>query len=277
MRSPSLPAPSKGGPGTAAPEGAQRGARGSLLPQASPQGRGGTSARAPPAQELPAPARVERLCPELRARGEGPPARMIGKDFLAKLLSRWIYPGLVLVDSGTFSLLSRFLFMTCHLLQQARRESSWRRAPAPTAIRERGGIATGSRELLFRNVAGAWQQTPGCPLPCLAQPGLGGWEGAAPARAGGAGSCRLVGEDPVPAMQQRFLWQALNRYRDHLECARLRGASCSPVRGLLCWGPPRFPTSSHTQAVQGPGAGASLVDGQLAPHGWDGLWVPWAR
>lgn len=47
---------------------------------------------------------------------------MIGKDFLAKLLSRWIYPGLVLVDSGTFSLLSRFLFMTCHLLQQASRE-----------------------------------------------------------------------------------------------------------------------------------------------------------
>lgn len=220
---------------------------GSLLPQASPRGRGGTSARAPPAQELPAPARVGRLCPELRARGEGPPARMIGKDFLAKLLSRWIYPGLVLVDSGTFSLLSRFLFMTCHLLQQARRESSWRRAPAPTAIRERGGITAGSRELLFRNVAGAWQQTPGCPLPCLTRLGLGGWEGAAPAGAGGAGSCRLVGEDPVPATQQQFLWQALNHYSDHLECARLRGASCSPVRGLLCWRPPpRFPIPSHT-------------------------------
>lgn len=178
---------------------------------------------------------------------------MIGKDFLAKLLSRWIYPGLVLVDSGTFSLLSRFLFMTCHLLQQARRESSWRRAPAPTAIRERGGIATGSRELLFRNVAGAWQETPGCPLPCLAQPGLGGWEGAAPAGAGGAGSCRLVGEDPVPAMQQRFLWQALNHYRDHLECARLHGASCSLVRGLLCWRPPpgspSHPTPEQCKAL----------------------------
>lgn len=34
-------------------------------------------------------------------------------------------------------------------------------------------------------------------------------------------------------------------------------------------GTPRFPTPSHTRAVQGPGAGASLAGGQLAPHSWD--------
>lgn len=57
----------------------------------------------------------------------------------------------------------------------------------------------------------------------------------------------------MPAMQQRFLWQALNHYRDHLECARLRGASCSLVRGLLCWRPPpgspSHPTPEQCKAL----------------------------
>lgn len=100
--------------------------------------------------ELPAAARVEALCPELRAGGEGPTARMIGKDFLAKLLSRWIYPGLVLVDSGTFSLLSRFLFMTCHLLQQARRE--------PLASRSRSGCRSGTRRHRCRQPLAPFQE-----------------------------------------------------------------------------------------------------------------------
>lgn len=109
---------------------------------------------------------------------------MIGKDFLAKLLSRWIYPGLVLVDSGTFSLLSQFLFMTCHLLQQARSE--------PLAHSSCSGCGSGAQRLccreprlLFRKVLGPGRM----PLPTLAPrahggwQGLDGWEGAAAAEA----------------------------------------------------------------------------------------------
>lgn len=75
---------------------------------------------------------------------------MIGKDFLAKLLSRWIYPGLVLVDSGTFSLLSRFLFMTCHLLQQARRE--------PLASSSRSSCRSGTRRHRCREPLAPFQE-----------------------------------------------------------------------------------------------------------------------
>lgn len=161
------------------------------------------------------------LCPELRAGGEGPAARMIGEDFLAKLLSRWIYPGLVLVDSGTFSLLSRFRFMTCHLLQQARRE--------PLASSSRPGCRSGTHRHRCREPLAPFQERrwglaghpcpplrPGCAgaghvgtvrSPRLrrrgaAHPGwrgLEGWEGAAPAEAGGAGSCWPASEDAVPA------------------------------------------------------------------------------
>lgn len=48
MRSLSLPAPSKGGPGTAAPEGAQRGARGEPPAPSIPTGPGGDQRQGPP-------------------------------------------------------------------------------------------------------------------------------------------------------------------------------------------------------------------------------------
>lgn len=119
----------------------------------------------------------ERLCLELRAGGEGPTARVIGKDFLAKLLSRWIYPGLVLADSGTFSLLSQFLFMTCHLLQQARSE--------PLASSSRSGCRSGRRRQRCREPLAPFQERcrslaehpcplllPGHAVLLLARPGL---------------------------------------------------------------------------------------------------------
>lgn len=129
------------------------------LPRA-PLWGGGEQHQGPLHVSCPQPSGQAALCPEPPLRGEGPAARMIGKDFLVKLLSRWIYPGLVLVDSGTFSLLSRFLFMTCHLLQQARRELL-----ASRCHREHVGIAAGSCELLLRNTTTA-SRAPGSSQPC---------------------------------------------------------------------------------------------------------------
>lgn len=133
---------------------------------------------------------------------------MIGKDFLAKLLSRWIYSGLVLVDSGTFSLLSQFLFMTCHLLQQARSE--------PLASSSCSGCGSGMQRLhcreprlLFRKALGPGRT----PLPALAPRA----RGADRAWRGGKGQHRLRQRswqlpalgDAVPEMRPRVYneWQ----------------------------------------------------------------------
>lgn len=120
---------------------------------------GGEQHQGPLPVSCPQPSGWAVLCPQPLLRAEGPAAWMIGKDFLVKLLSRWIYPGLVLVDSGTFSLLSRFLFMTCHLLQQAKRELL-----ASRCHREHVGITAGSCELLLRNTATA-SRAPGSSQP----------------------------------------------------------------------------------------------------------------
>lgn len=101
---------------------------------------------------------------------------MIGKDFLAKLLSRWIYPGLVLVDSGTFSLLSQFLFMTCHLLQQARSEPLARSSCSGCGS-ERSSFAAWTTAPPQES-AGPWQDSPALLAPgTWGLPGAAGWEG----------------------------------------------------------------------------------------------------
>ena len=145
-------------------------------------------------RELPAAARVEMALPRAARWGEGPAARMTGKDFLAKLLSRWIYPGLVLVDSGTFSLLSRFLFMTCHLLQQARRE--------PLASSSRSGCRSGTRRHRCRQPLAPFQEQcqglaghPACPFSPLP---------ALPALSTPAGVCWRGGKGQLPLRQEEL-------------------------------------------------------------------------
>lgn len=168
----------------------------------------------------------ERLCPEPRVVGEGPTARMIGKDFLAKLLSRWIYPGLVLVDSGTFSLLSRFLFMTCHLLQQARRE--------PLASGCRSGAQRHRCRELLTPFQERCQSLAGHPCPTLlpehVSPARPGWSGGKGqllrgreelAAAPGSGGC--CASDA-----------ALRRYSDHLQPVHSQGL----LRGHEQWPSP---------------------------------------
>lgn len=193
----------------------------------------------------------ETLCPGLRAGGEGPTARMIGKDFLAKLLSRWIYPGLVLVDSGTFSLLSRFLFMTCHLLQQARRE--------PLASSSRSGCRSGTRRHRSRQLLAPFQERcrglAGHPCPPLlpVQAGAASLPPACAAglclrcpprlpRAGGVGRGRGRRSWQLPAggggccasdMVVGFI-TSVNCYSDHLQC--VRWTACGPAGGSAARG-----------------------------------------
>lgn len=174
----------------------------------------------------------ERLCPEPRVAGEGPTVRMIGKDFLAKLLSRWIYSGLVLVDSGTFSLLSRFLFMTCHLLQQARRE--------PLASGCRSGA---QRHRCWEPLTPfqEWcQGLAGHPCPTLLPEHVGP---ARPGRSGGKRQ-RLRRREELAAAPGAggccASNTALRRYSDHLQRAHSQG---------LLWGQERWPSPSAAPSL----------------------------